>query len=517
MRILWSSNSPFAATGYGMQTATACARLQGMGHDMGIFAFYGLDGSKLDWFGMPIYPNPKHDWGVKLAPDFFKDFQADLLITLVDVWVLGDMDPTLPWCPWFPVDHTPCPPLIIKALKSPGIVKPIAMSKYGVMEVAKSGIDCYYIPHSVNTKLFSPDAEARKTGRERYKWQDKFVIGTVATNHSERKNWSTSFQAARILADRHPGEIRYYCHTHPGDERGINLVELRENLHLEEVVFFPSLAQMIIGIPRDVLARAYNVMDVFLLPSKGEGFGIPLVEAQACEVPVITTNCTAQPELVGGGWLINGLRKVWTGQGSWQFECDAEEVAERLEQAYQEWKDGSIQDKKTKAREKALEYDDDKVYAEYWPKVLDDIEKRLKQPKNLEGIQQWRLLFVPQSCVPRKVLDLGCGITQPYKKVLEHLGEYVGFDIKPGPDVVQGDAHNLPFKTKEFGFVWCSEMLEHARDPRQVVAEAKRVANHGIILFSTPANSNFRIDPDHKVVQGIKYSVVASGDGLISW
>ena len=35
-----------------------------------------------------------------------------------------------------------------------------------------------------------------------------------------------------------------------------------------------------------------------------EGFGLPIVEAMACGIPVITSNCTAMPEVAGGAALL---------------------------------------------------------------------------------------------------------------------------------------------------------------------------------------------------------------------
>lgn len=42
------------------------------------------------------------------------------------------------------------------------------------------------------------------------------------------------------------------------------------------------------------MASLYNACDAFVLPSRGEGYGLPIVEAAACGMPVITTRCTAQ-------------------------------------------------------------------------------------------------------------------------------------------------------------------------------------------------------------------------------
>ncbi len=520
MRILFSSNSPSVATGYGQQCAITCRHLKDMGHEVAIFAFYGLQGSLVDWGDIPLYPNDAQDWGVKNSSTFYDDFKADLFMTLVDVWVQGGLNPKMNWVPWLPIDHDPPPDLVIKVLKeSPGLVKPIAMSKFGLEQLKKNGIEAYYIPHSIDTELYKPLLEDRKIARGKYGWEDKFVIGTVGTNHTERKNWVAGMKAVALFAKKHPGEVIYYMHTNPYDQRGINLMKLKEVLGLAEICKFPSQAEMLVGIPMDTMAKIYNVLDVFLLPSKGEGFGIPLIESQACGTPVITTNCTAQPELVGGGWLIKKLIPEWTGQASWQFNCHPEEIVECLEKAYQAKKKGYMVDIQAKARAKALEYSDKKVFAEYWPPVLEDIEKRIKAPKNLEGVQNWRLAFIPPICMPRKVLDLGSGLTTPYKRYLEPLGEYVAIDnrVNGQSGIMKADAHNLPFKDGEFGFLWCSEMLEHVDNPERVLAEAKRVAKHGVILFSTPQNSFFKLDPEHKIIKGIDYQTVATGDGLLSW
>ncbi len=49
----------------------------------------------------------------------------------------------------------------------------------------------------------------------------------------------------------------------------------------------------------DDLIKLYQSADLFLLPSLYEGFGLPMLEAMACGVPVITSNRTSIPEVVG--------------------------------------------------------------------------------------------------------------------------------------------------------------------------------------------------------------------------
>jgi glycosyltransferase involved in cell wall biosynthesis len=52
------------------------------------------------------------------------------------------------------------------------------------------------------------------------------------------------------------------------------------------------------------LVDEYRAADVFVFPSKYEGFGIPALEAMAARVPVVASNATALPETVGDAGLL---------------------------------------------------------------------------------------------------------------------------------------------------------------------------------------------------------------------
>jgi len=53
------------------------------------------------------------------------------------------------------------------------------------------------------------------------------------------------------------------------------------------------------GIDNQALKAAYSMARVFIFPSLAEGFGWPIIEAQACGCPVITTDAAPMNE-VGG-------------------------------------------------------------------------------------------------------------------------------------------------------------------------------------------------------------------------
>jgi glycosyltransferase involved in cell wall biosynthesis len=52
------------------------------------------------------------------------------------------------------------------------------------------------------------------------------------------------------------------------------------------------------------LDSLYSRASVFIFPSLDEGFGMPILEAMAHGVPVITSNCSAMPEVSGDAALL---------------------------------------------------------------------------------------------------------------------------------------------------------------------------------------------------------------------
>lgn len=57
-------------------------------------------------------------------------------------------------------------------------------------------------------------------------------------------------------------------------------------------------------IAQDALPAWYNACAVFAYPSWYEGFGMPVLEAMACGAPVVTSNATSLPEVVGDAGIM---------------------------------------------------------------------------------------------------------------------------------------------------------------------------------------------------------------------
>src|SRR5262249_19670327 len=77
------------------------------------------------------------------------------------------------------------------------------------------------------------------------------------------------------------------------------------------------------------------------------------------------------------------------------------------------------------------------------------------------------------------VLDIGCG-GRPYKQFFTAAERYIGLDLPENPEAdVRGDALQLPFQESLFDVVFCSEVLEHVREPARLLQEANRVLKAG--------------------------------------
>jgi glycosyltransferase involved in cell wall biosynthesis len=113
-------------------------------------------------------------------------------------------------------------------------------------------------------------------------------------------------------------------------------------------------------------------MDVLLAPTLGEGFGITVIDAQACGVPVIVSDFSAQPELVGHGWKVRG-QPLWDAtQDAWFQTPSVAGIVDALNESYQQ-----RTNKPSKvARGFVVDnYDADKVYSNMWRPFLASLGK----------------------------------------------------------------------------------------------------------------------------------------------
>ena len=95
-----------------------------------------------------------------------------------------------------------------------------------------------------------------------------------------------------------------------------------------------------------------------------------------------------------------------------------------------------------------------------------------------------KVRHIPAGESAHLVLDIGCGAYPVPEADFVTDIELKSFDHPRMRQRLSGrfvvcDIHNLPFALKSFGFVHCSNVLEHTEDPAQAFSELKRVGRHG--------------------------------------
>lgn len=187
-------------------------------------------------------------------------------------------------------------------------------SKWGQDLARKGGIVGEWCHHGFDWKLFNG---ALKTGIVSTSSPEK-VIGCVMTNQW-RKRWAIAFEALKGIEPKPKFNIVI--------DRLINYWSIYQLAEANQQPVDATLSSP--QFTDQMLAEFYSNCNLIMLPSYGEGFGYPVLEAQAAGVPVLVGDFGAQTELVHNPFMIvpsrgretdgvNGLVKPWFSAEDWK-------------------------------------------------------------------------------------------------------------------------------------------------------------------------------------------------------
>jgi glycosyltransferase involved in cell wall biosynthesis len=386
MRILLHSSDPDGTAAYSNQIRVIAKRLQEAGHTVRIGTKHPGIAWRTTRDGLEVFEATN----TELINEMLEEENFDYIFTFWDTWILHDKVkfPCEKWVQWVPVDTEWISRSMADVAKESALV--VAMSKHGERELKRIGLDPLYVPCAIDTETFKPNPDGRKRFRDDMGLTDEnFVIGSVGLNYpDDRKGFIPLMRAFKVFHERHP-EARLYLHTlanaknHVAD--AINYLEIAKHIGIDHVTCWPHQPSYFMGrIDSAWLADCYNGMDLFCLPTRGEGFGVPIVEAQACGVPVVTTDTTTGPELVGPGWLIETDKlddARWLPTGTDRLECRPSKILEVLEMLYINQDRDKDRERRTASIKNAAQYDWSRVWPEYWEPLLKTMAERLNNPK----------------------------------------------------------------------------------------------------------------------------------------
>jgi glycosyltransferase involved in cell wall biosynthesis len=213
------------------------------------------------------------------------------------------------------------------AKKANKIITVSNFSKQNIIQQYNIESNKIVVAHNGGNEKFKPATDGVKANiKKQYtKGEDYFIY--VGALHS-RKNVNRMFEAFKSFKKHSDSKTK--------------LVVVGENMwnsqkvsahHQEDIIFTGHLH---INELIEVVASAKSL----ILVSYFEGFGIPLVEAMRCGVPVITSNVTSMPEVCGNaGLLVDPFNIEEISQAIEKMDVDTElrnELAEKaLQRAHQ--------------------------------------------------------------------------------------------------------------------------------------------------------------------------------------
>ena len=151
-----------------------------------------------------------------------------------------------------------------------------------------------YINKDIEVTPFGIDIEVFKPQNvESYFTEDDIVIGTVK-NLEKEYGIDILIRAFKIVKNTHPNLPFKLLIVGDGSLKK-QLQDLVKNLKLEDDTVFTGF------IPHDEVQKYHNMMSISVFVSNRESFGVSVIEASACEKPVIVSNVGGLTEVVEDG------------------------------------------------------------------------------------------------------------------------------------------------------------------------------------------------------------------------
>lgn len=182
----------------------------------------------------------------------------------------------------------------------------IAISEHAKRDVVETfdipaeKVDVVHLGFDFNKFKKISDAKKIAEFRKEYGLPEKYIL-YLGTDYPH-KNMKNLLIAFAMVADRE--EMKDYRLVWAG-----NSYYAKGKQYFKEYIEpikdkFVSLGHF----DDEKVALLYNAADIFVFPSLYEGFGLPVLEAFACEVPLICSNATSLPEVAGdAAYMVNAI------------------------------------------------------------------------------------------------------------------------------------------------------------------------------------------------------------------
>jgi len=166
----------------------------------------------------------------------------------------------------------------------------IKFSKVPTNKVENTGIAISKIFKPLGNKLLLEKI------KKKYNLPTKFILTVCSIE--PRKNLLNLLEAYKLLLDINP-KIQHKLVLVGRKAWGKNLISNKIiDLKLKNNIIMTGY------VPEHDLVGIYSLAEIFVFPSIYEGFGLPPLEAMACGTPVVSSNTSSLPEVVGNAALM---------------------------------------------------------------------------------------------------------------------------------------------------------------------------------------------------------------------
>ena len=397
MKILWHGVPSNFPTGYGVQTKLFTRALKAAGHEvivsptcLSIPPHVNDDGIRV------LSAGPRMNMGNDMIVYHANAHKPDMVLSMMDTFIMDAKKfGQLPWVAWQVIDSAPMLPELMKPARA--AKQRVCMSRFGQQTLLEAGFASDYVPLAFDPEDYHiaerESARYRLEKLLRASLTGKFVLCMVAANMSRpsRKNFSAAFRTVKILRDKRGIDAFLYVHAECTGtlQRGEDLRRMAEGCGLgPDAVMFPSQYEYVTGMYHPMYLRnLYNACDLYLCTSRGEGFGVPLIDAQACGLPVAAVEFSAMPEVLRGPSSCTGRYVTWDYHaGTSQAVVDPQGMADVAEDLYAQhrgphWREQCAE----MAGEIARDYGIDAVYDRHLSGKLEGWRETVAKHERIEN------------------------------------------------------------------------------------------------------------------------------------
>lgn len=251
----------------------------------------------------PIYPcwAGGDGFGLGRVAPLVTSLRPDVVVVQNDPWNVPEymkLAGNVPVVASMPVDGKNCRGYVLN-----GLALAVFWTEFGRREACVGGYagPTAVIPLGVDLGIYQPGdrlAARRALGLSQHV-HDAFVVGNINRNQPRKRLDLTISYFAEWVRSYDVRDAFLYLHVAPTGDQGYDVSQLMRWYGLSNrlILAEPAIGY---GVREETLVRTYQVFDLQVTTSQGEGWGLPTMEGMACGIPQLAPDWAALGEWARG-------------------------------------------------------------------------------------------------------------------------------------------------------------------------------------------------------------------------